>query len=246
MKLLAMCITWNRPLLLGRSIHCFLHQTDSDARLLVLDDAGQYRSQEHERWTLVSTPKRYSTMGAKRNAVLDLALKQYPDREGFMLWDDDDVYFPHAASSVSAALDRKCWAQPRLVLEMTKNKRFLNQTEAFKRQIDLNQSLCYGGCWAWRLSTFNELGRFPSTNHNEDRLMSRPSLKIYGSSADSSKDGPWYYYNRLNNSIADEGQDFYTLRGKQSIEYVGDPPIGWNGPNIFEMPMEKGIHQRPW
>lgn len=248
MNLLAMCITWNRPELLGRSIHCFLQQTDPNAKMFVLDDAGQYRSQEHERWTLYSTSKRYPTMGDKRNALLDLALKQYPQIEGFMLWDDDDANLPHAAASVSAALEEKCWAQPRLVLEMAKDGQALKRTEAFSRSRtwSLDKSLAYGGCWAWRLDTFNELGRFPSTNHNEDRLMSRPSLIRYGPSADSSQDGPWYYYNRLNNSIAGEGMDFYANRGKQLVEYVGDPPIGWNGLNIYSLSVSSGLYPRPW
>lgn len=249
MNLLAMCITWNRPELLGRSIHCFLQQTDKNARLFVLDDAGQYQSQEHERWTLFSTDKRYPTMGQKRNVLLEMALKQYPQIGGFMLWDDDDVYFPHAAKCVSRALEQKCWAQPRLALEMCDGNKELRRvrTYANNKKVPIDKSICYGGCWAWRIDTFLSLGRFPSTNHGEDIVVARPCLEKYGPSADSSPSGnPWYYYNRLNNSITEEGKNFYALRGKQKIEPVDEIPIGWNGPDIFNLPIKPGIHDRPW
>lgn len=250
MNILAMCITWNRPQLLGRSIHCFLQQTDPNAKLFVLDDAGQYQSQEHERWTLVSVPKRYPSMGAKRNALLEMALKQYPQIEGFMLWDDDDVNFSHATSCVSAALEQKRWAQPRLALEMVEGGQSLKRVETWCRRAatkgHVDKSICYGGCWAWRINTFTELGRFPDTNHSEDLKVAWPCLEKYGKSADSSPEEPWYYYNRTNNSISGEGKNFYAMRGQQEIKPVKDIGIGWNGPDIFSLPIEPGIHPRPW
>ena len=65
-------------------------------------------------------------------------------------------------------------------------------------------------------------------------------------SAVSSPDTPWHYYSRDNNSIVGEGLDFYALRGQQTVEYVGDVPVGWNGPNLYECEFEPGIHPRPW
>lgn len=187
-------------------------------------------------------------MGNKRNALIDMALKQYPEVEGFMLWDDDDVYFPHTMQCVSDALDRKCWAQPRLALEMSEDGKSLRRVETFKRGAkDVGKSICYGGCWAWRMETFKELGMFPDTNHSEDLKVAFPCLERFGGSADSSpNDEPWYYYNRLNNSISGEGKNFYVMRGSQDVEYIGNPSIGWNGLNIFDMPIEAGIHRRPW
>jgi len=247
-NILAMCITWNRPKLLGRSIYSFLQQMDKNARLFILDDAGQYKSQEHERWTLHSTKLRYPTMGDKRNALLDMAICQYPEIEGFMLWDDDDVYFPHATECVSKALDQWHWAQPRTAIEMSKNGGSLRRVETFNRTSDLiNQTFGYGGCWAWRINTFMELGRFPSTNDGEDAKVAGPCQEKYGPSANSTPDNePWYYYNCQNNSISGEGQDFYTLRGTQEITPVEEIPIGWNGTDIFSLPMEPGVHLRSW
>ncbi len=248
MNVLAICITWNRPKLLGRSIHSFLQQTNRDARLFVLDDAGQYQSEEHERWTLFSTAKRYPTMGDKRNALIKMALKQYPQLNAVILWDDDDVYFSHTMQSVSDALDRKCWAQPREALEMNEAGNSLRRvrTSSDNPKHNFDKSLCYGGCWAWRLDTFIALGMFPSTDHSEDLKVAFPCLDKHGPSADSSQGNPWYYYNRTNNSISAEGKNFYRERGRQVIEPVKELSIGWNGPNIFDLPIEEGIHPRPW
>ena len=245
MNLLAMCITWNRPILLGRSIHSFLQQTNANARLFILDDAGQYSSQEHERWTLFSTSNRYPNMGTKRNALLDLAIQRYPEVEGFMLWDDDDVYFPHAMQNVSDALDRKCWAQPRLALEMSKDCKRLRRVDTnggHRRPADI----AYGGCWAWRLDTFSSVGRHPNSDHGEDIKVAAVCQRRFGDSANSTPEEPWYYYNRLNNSISEEGKNFYAVRGRQTIEAVSKLSINWNGPDIFGLPIEPGIHSRPW
>ncbi len=244
MNVTGICITWNRPQLLGRSIHCFLQQTNPDARLIVLDDSGQYTSQQGNGWTLVSVSDRYSTMGEKRNASVDLVMKHYPQTDGVMLWDDDDVYFPHAAQSVSDALKLRPWAQPRLALELTSNGQGLRRVETFGHR---HHDICYGGCWAWRLSDFRDAGGFATTDHSEDIKIANVFQEKFGDSADSTQSGePWYYYNRLNNSISGEGRNFYALRGRQKIEFVGDPPVGWNGPDVFSLPVENGIHRRPW
>lgn len=244
MNVTGICITWNRPQLLGRSIHCFLQQTNLASRLIILDDAGQYTSQQEEGWSLLSVPKRYSTMGEKRNAAVDLAIKHYPQTDGIMLWDDDDVYFPHTVQCVSDALKLKEWAQPRLVLELSGDEGSLHQVETFGRK---RYDICYGGCWAWRLGDLTNAGRFAVTNHSEDLKIAKIFQKKFGDSANSTSEGkPWYYYNRLNNSISGEGRNFYTLRGQQKIEFVGKPSIGWNGPNIFDLPISTDIHPRPW
>jgi len=186
-------------------------------------------------------------MGEKRNACIDLALERYPEIDAFMLWDDDDVYFPHAIQCVSDALDAKCWAQPRHVFEMSKNGKELLKTETWQRHRDPNKTLCYGGCWAWRMDTFNSLGRFPRTNNGEDIKVAWPCLSKHGPSADSSPNkSPWYYYNRLNNSISDEGNGFYAIRARQTIEVVDELSIGWNGTDIYNLPVADKIHPRPW
>jgi hypothetical protein len=96
------------------------------------------------------------------------------------------------------------------------------------------------------MSAFNSIGRFPETDHGEDIKTAFPTLDLYGSSADSSPDEPWYYYNRLNNSICGDGRNFYADRGRQEIEYVRDIPIGWNGLDFSKLPIDPGVSRRPW
>jgi hypothetical protein len=96
------------------------------------------------------------------------------------------------------------------------------------------------------LDTFEAMGRFPATSSGEDVRVGHPCRKRFGYSANSTPGEPWYYYNRTNSKISTEGPDFYDLRGKQEIEFVGDPPIGWNGPNIYKLSWMPGVHPRPW
>lgn len=247
MNLLAHCITWNRPELLGRSIHCFLQQTDPNVRLIVLDDAGQYNDQTHERWALRSTSDRYQSMGSKRNAAVHLGLELFPDTDAVMLWDDDDCYFPHTAESVCVALAEKEWAQPRQALELEPDGKHLRRVETHGK---VDGSFAYGGCWAFRLDEFFDAGMFEATNNSEDNKLAWKFFPKFGPSANSTPGEPWYYYNRLNNSISAESamgtRDFYTLRGQQHIEFVGEPTIGWNGPDIFALPIKPGVFPRPW
>jgi glycosyltransferase involved in cell wall biosynthesis len=93
MKLTAFCCTFLRPSLLGQLIECFLRQ-DYPAELrelVILDDAGQYDHQEGNGWRLVSIPRRFHSLGEKRNACVALASSE---SEGFLVA-DDDIYLPH-------------------------------------------------------------------------------------------------------------------------------------------------------
>ena len=65
MKIAAVCVTYLRPVGLGRMLACFLQQDYPDRELVILDDAGQYDDQEGDRWRLVSVSKRYPTLGEK-------------------------------------------------------------------------------------------------------------------------------------------------------------------------------------
>jgi glycosyltransferase involved in cell wall biosynthesis len=115
MKLAALCCTYRRPHLLGQLIESFLRQNyPRELReLVILDDAGQYENQEGDGWRLVSIPRRFHSLGEKRNACAALAS---PDAEGFLVADDDDIYLPHWFSATAEALQRADWSRARLVL----------------------------------------------------------------------------------------------------------------------------------
>lgn len=250
MKIGCVCPTYKRPQLLGRAIHCFLRQSYTNAYLVVLDDAGQYESREHEHWKLVSQDQRYASLGGKRQAGIGMLPA---DCDAYMRWDDDDVYFPHALQSVAAALARKPWAQPRLVYETGKGPSWLQATEAFAvSPVTRRENWGYGGCWAYTLDAHQALGGYddnPERSCNDDLDMAHKALRKFGPSADSTADvHPWYWYNRDPGvtKISDEGVDFWQLRADLPHTPMTAPPIGWNGPNVYEYTVGDGVQPRPF
>jgi glycosyltransferase involved in cell wall biosynthesis len=242
MKITCVCPTYKRPRLLGRLIHCFLQQNDPNCELVILDDAGQYRPQEGERWRLHVTDRRYPNFGAKRNAVVSLVSD---DTDGILCFDDDDVYWPHAVSSVAAALEQRPWAQCRTVYESA-GPSMLQRTEAFgKRPHDWG----YGGCWAWRKDAFWKVGGYYQADMGDDVGVAKKLLAAFGESADSSAGcEPWYWYNRDpgTNHISDEGSEFWSKRAELDGEFVEELSIGWNGPNVYDYELLPNVKERPW
>lgn len=93
LKLSVCCCTYNRPHLLGELIESFQKQSypKSHCELVVLDDAGQYGDLRGENWQVVSFPRRFASLGEKRNACVSLTS---PDSEYVVMTDDDDIYLP--------------------------------------------------------------------------------------------------------------------------------------------------------
>lgn len=245
MRVTAICVTWNRPEMLGRLIHCFHQQNLSSGSLLILDDAGQYPCIISGRgWVLLSAPARYPTLGEKRNAAVEFAVSCFPHTEAIAVWDDDDVYWPHALRSVAAALQKRSWAQPRVVLESAIDGSLV-PTRTYANSYP--KHLCYGGSWAFRLAAFERVGGYPPLNNSEDCDIGNKLQREYGPSGDSSAlFGPWYWYNRRPKQMAELGEEAYAIRGRENVLPREFPPIGWNGPNVYEWPKTPGIHPRPF
>ncbi|MDR1963555.1 MAG: glycosyltransferase family 2 protein [Planctomycetaceae bacterium] len=94
LKLSVCCSTYNRPEMLGELIASFEMQ-DYPAKyreLIVLDDAGQYGDIRGKNWQVVSFPRRFASLGEKRNACVSLTS---PDSDHIVIADDDDIYLPH-------------------------------------------------------------------------------------------------------------------------------------------------------
>jgi hypothetical protein len=161
MKIGAVCITYLRPKRLGHLIWCFQQQTHENRVLVILDDAGQYDDTEGDRWRLVSRSERFPTLGDKRNA----ATKLLPDDvEAVAVWDDDDLYLPHALAASANALQDADWSCPSLVL---------HPTEDGKMQMHLTGGLFHGG-WAYRREMFDRVGGYPAIDNGEDQgLLAR-------------------------------------------------------------------------
>jgi glycosyltransferase involved in cell wall biosynthesis len=88
------CCTYNRPHLLGELIHSFEIQTypANQRELIILDDAGQYGDVRGNSWQIISFPRRFASLGEKRNACVSLTS---PESKWIVIADDDDIYLPH-------------------------------------------------------------------------------------------------------------------------------------------------------
>lgn len=115
MKICVCCCTYKRPQSLAYVVRCFERQTHADRSMVILDDAGQYDPQvgDDGRWEIVSVRRRFRTLGEKRNACAALAP---PDAEAIAVWDDDDLYLPHALAASAVALENADWCRPSVVL----------------------------------------------------------------------------------------------------------------------------------
>lgn len=89
MKVTCVCPTYRRPKLLENAIACFLAQSYPHKELIVLDDAGELPEASGPGWRIVSTPNRFESIGAKYNAICEMATGDV-----IAVWEDDDIYLP--------------------------------------------------------------------------------------------------------------------------------------------------------
>jgi glycosyltransferase involved in cell wall biosynthesis len=188
MKLAALCCTYRRPHLLGQLIESFLRQNyPRELReLVILDDAGQYENREGDRWRLISIPRRFHSLGEKRNACAALAS---PDAEGFLVADDDDIYLPHWFSTQAEALKRADWSRPSLVL--------LEHGEGLKEH---ESGGLYHGGWALRREAFYRVRGYAAMNNGEDQELAGRLVAAGVTQCDPSRLAPPFYIYRYDNS----------------------------------------------
>lgn len=216
MKLAALCCTYQRPHTLGQLIESFMRQQySSESReLIILDDAGQYDSQVGDGWQLVSMPRRFHSLGEKRNSCAALAS---PDVDGFLVADDDDIYLPHWFETQAEALQLSEWSRPSLVL--------LEDGEGLR---EIETSGMYHGGWAFRKEAFYRVGGYGPLNNGEDRdLAERLGAGGLSPSDPSLLASPFYIYRTENNSyhlshLSEAGyQDLGRTSVKRTTVHVG-------------------------
>ena len=173
MEITAICITYNRPILLGRLIACFERQTHRKRKLLILDSASQYGEREGDRWKIIPCPC-YKTMAERTNACVRAA-----DTEAVAIWDDDDVYLPWALASCASALHEHVWAQPRIVYE--------HRIGGLAKMISERSCGSYGyhAAWAYRKSAFEQVGGYIPRDVGSDLQFSRAMEREHGPSVDA-------------------------------------------------------------
>ncbi|MBN2476894.1 MAG: glycosyltransferase family 2 protein [Pirellulales bacterium] len=234
MKIAAVCCTYLRPVELGRMIRCFELQDHAARELIVLDDAGQYDNQRGDRWRLISTGRRFPSLGEKRNAAVALVAD---DVEALAVWDDDDLYLPWALSASAAALRIAPWSRPSLVLRP--------QRDGSLRQ-HATGGLFHGG-WAYRREALRQVGGYPAVNNGEDQALAGRLERAGLESADPIAWGgrPFYIYTWGTGwHLSGMGPDGYRRLGDRVCEKarppIADPPrVDLQRPKILP-----GIHPR--
>jgi len=91
-----LCCTFNRPVLLGESIKCFLDQDYDNKELIIVNDQESVNlrmSPLPDNIQIYNHPKRFDSLGQKRNYLKSLAHGEY-----CCIWDDDDLYVPFRLS----------------------------------------------------------------------------------------------------------------------------------------------------
>jgi len=87
-----LCCTYGRPTELGEAVKCFLDQDYENKHLIISNDQeGVILKMEDlpQNITIVNHPKRFSSLGEKRNAI-----KCQMEADYYFVWDDDDLYTP--------------------------------------------------------------------------------------------------------------------------------------------------------
>ena len=240
MKIAVVVCTYNRPALLGHLVRSFELQDYPDREMVILDDAGQYRSQSGPRWQLVSIARRFRSLGEKRNALAALAS---PGAEAFAVWDDDDLYLPWALSASVAALERADWSRPSLVLHPSADWT-LRQHET--------GGLYHGG-WAYRRGAFDAAGGYPPLSGPEDQGLAKKFEQLGVTQADPIALGfrpfyvyPWAEMARSWGHLSGLGGRAWEKIGRYVIEPAELVPSDPPGMDLLHPWILDGIHKRPF
>lgn len=220
MKITAICASYNRPELLGRMIECFNRQTHQERELLILDDAGLYDHRTGDRWELSSVPNRFETYISKMNTLVAMVPAEIP---GLAIWDDDDVYLPHALAACSEALERGAWAQPRAVYEHRPGGLFRLNTE-----MQGGNGYLYHGAWCFRREAFDAVGGYQTPSLSFDWHLGQAMQKKHGESVDTaSAQHPDPYYIFCRNTIT--GKSDWPLGEVGYMRRNDEPPVAFDG-----------------
>ena len=160
MKFAVICCTYARPQLLPQAIESFLRQDypAHQREMIILDDNGQYVSQSRDGWHLISVPKRFRTLGEKRNATAALASA---DVDAYVVWDDDDIYLPHTLSAHREALRHADWSVPSKVLVEQKDGTLRAKS---------NRTL-FHSAWAFTREAFERVDGYPFMQSGQDQAL---------------------------------------------------------------------------
>ncbi len=176
MILTVTCCTYNRPHLLPRVIACFEAQDYQDRRMVIVDDGAQYQDGlkgDDGRWVIVSTDRRFESLGKKRRYSVHLAQSRFPDTDAILPIDDDDLFLPWHMSATAAALHKAAWSRPSVIL----SPRVLGDTRIFQgyetgNRLNPLENRMYHPAWGYMLSAYTCAGGYPEDQSGmEDKTL---------------------------------------------------------------------------
>jgi len=163
---IGVCVpTFRRPKLLGHLISCFESQTYENRRLIAYDDHGETTAGGGDRWEIISDNAQFKTLGEKRNAIV----RMMPECDAYVMWDDDDLFLPHALQAIVDGLLRADIVRPSTVLARHGNS--LIPTETFWRGDKSDKA--YQGSWGFTRSAFDAVGGYEPVSLGEDLLLAK-------------------------------------------------------------------------
>lgn len=163
-----MCLTYGRPHLLEEAIASFLAQDYVGIKELVVLNDCEYQSLhcDHPEVIVVNVPRRFKTVGEKRNACAALALHEY-----LFVWDDDDLSLPHRLSYS--------------MQQLKSGLRFFKSSSA----LDLNSGKLGGpvrnlfhGSSCFSRSLFNDAHGYPHMGSGQDLALEGQFRRLLGPS----------------------------------------------------------------
>ncbi|HEY3010734.1 MAG TPA: glycosyltransferase family A protein [Micromonosporaceae bacterium] len=215
MKVSCILPTFNRPpaqqWLLEEAVESFLRQDYADKELVLLNDCpAQHLVCDAPGVTVVNLPRRFQSLGEKRNAAVGLA-----GGDVLMPWDDDDISLPWRLSASAAWLgdaDYFCPSQYWVA-------------DAAGLHSDSCRSLAHG-CSAFTRDAFDAVGGYPHLSFGEDaafddKLRAAPSVDVVP--AAPLPTDRWYYVYRwgvspVHMSSRGPERDWYGEIGRRSVE----------------------------
>lgn len=161
-KISVCCCTFNRPEWLGEMIHSYMIQTYPAKlrELIILDDGGQYGDVHDEGWQIVSFPRRFASLGEKRNACVSLT---HPKSEIIVIADDDEIYLPHWLECHADNFQRGAeWSFASSVF-WSENNRIVDQWHYHDEEWIMHSAHAYSKKLFW------DVGGYPHLAWKEDR-----------------------------------------------------------------------------